>query len=417
MSTQRFLQALNRILKLFHRTVVPFDPLASSRTFGMDDASISVTGEDVRTFDAAIEELLNAMPGVKDTLSRKTFVDILIPRIREKKLGNSSFVESESTALQQEIQNIPLEKFRVMRRIYGVLLPKDPIPVQIGAFSICTGQHLRTMLQKEPAFDLMWQPKDTEGVFIECSVEARDAEKALELADRLFYRFELVMRLRIGYRTTRFEVGILNYVGPQLRGGLILSESGRPVSQESSWKGALEPIPIGDPFFCDPPPAFSRLFRLISQTNNSLERHVVRCAEWTAQAMSDPNAASAFVKAATALEVLFSANEKGVITPSIMAQIAESCAFLLAGTPAEAQELERQVKRLYGVRSAVVHSGQDSVAKSDLNGLIHICRTIIGVLLSGKEFAGIDSMDKLADYFKLKKYSFLQAAIPNAKAD
>jgi len=130
--------------------------------------------------------------------------------------------------------------------------------------------------------------------------------------------------------------------------------------------------------------------------------------------MGDPNAASAFVKAATALEVLFSANEKGVITPSIMAQIAESCAFLLGDTPAVAVEIERQVRRLYGVRSAVVHSGKDSVAEDDLNALIHICRTIIMVLLSDEEFAETDTIAKLADYFKRKKYSFLEAATPES---
>jgi hypothetical protein len=129
-------------------------------------------------------------------------------------------------------------------------------------------------------------------------------------------------------RSRSFEVGVLHYVGPQMRDRIVLSESG--MSHESAWEGAVQRIPLNDPFFSNPPAPFARLFQLISRTNSDLEKHVMRCAEWTGQAMGDPNAASLFVKAATALEVVFSSNEKGVITPSIMAQIAERRAFLLA---------------------------------------------------------------------------------------
>ena len=136
----------------------------------------------------------------------------------------------------------------------------------------------------------------------------------------------------------------------------------------------------------------------------------MRCAEWTGQALSDPNAASAFVKAAIALEVLFKTDEKGVITPSIMAQIAESCAFVLGDSAARAAEVEREVKRLYGIRSSVVHSGKDSVASSDLNAFIQLSRNVVLALLSNKEFEDVDSMIKIGDIFKRKKYASLTSS-------
>ena len=119
----------------------------------------------------------------------------------------------------------------------------------------------------------------------------------------------------------------------------------------------------------------------------------------------DGNTASAFVKGAIALEVMFSESEKGVITPSIMAQIAESCAFLLGNDETPPREIEREVKRLYGIRSAVVHSGKDSVDEDDLNSLIQICRAVITALLSNKDFAEMDTMSRLAGYFRRRKYS------------
>lgn len=198
----------------------------------------------------------------------------------------------------------------------------------------------------------------------------------------------------------------MGYVGPQLRDYVIIA-GGKSV-EGGTWQGALEPISIADPFFCSPDPPFERLLRLVPKQSNQLEARAVRGMEWTAQAMADLNAASAFVKAAIALEVLFSGNEKGVITPSIMAQIAENCAFLLGNSAASGLELEREVKRLYKIRSSVVHSGKDSVAKEDLDRFIQVCRNSILALLSRKELEGIQSMEAVADHFKTRKYSSLE---------
>jgi hypothetical protein len=240
---------------------------------------------------------------------------------------------------------------------------------------------------------------------IKVAVNARDTDAAVELADALFYRFELVFRVLIGVRTDRIEVGVGNYRGPQMHERLLLSEDGNYVRRGTSWDGALQAFIFNDPHFPMPTGPFAKLFELISRDNNELEKHIIRCAEWTGQAIAEPNAASALVKAAIALEVLFSVNEKGPITPSIMAQIAESCALVLGNDRTSSVEIERLVKHLYGARSAVVHSGKDSVDERDLNTFIRICRNLIITLLSKEEFASFTSMSELSDYFKSRKYS------------
>jgi hypothetical protein len=285
------------------------------------------------------------------------------------------------------------------------MLSPDCDPIQIGNFHIGLGSQFFSAVKQHPILDLTLKPEDLKLPFVECTVEARDADRAIEIADTLFHRFELIFRVFIGHRTTRLEVGILNYIGPQRRDRFVFANNGRPVSLGLSWVGAIQPFLFGDPRFPMPDAPFIRLFQLISRENSEFEKHVVRCAEWTGQALADPNAASAFVKAAIALEVMFSANEKAVISPSIMAQIAESCAFLLGNKETSPIEIEREVKRLYGIRSSIVHSGKDSVDEGDLNSFINICRGIVIVLLSKEEFAGIKTIAKLTEYFKHRKYS------------
>jgi hypothetical protein len=96
-----------------------------------------------------------------------------------------------------------------------------------------------------------------------------------------------------------------------------------------------------------------------------------------------------------------------------MAQIAESCAFLLNNPKMKPWEVEKELKRLYGVRSAVVHSGKDSVEEEDLNSLLQICRQVVLTLLNNPEFAQIANMTQLADYFRRRKYTQAPESQPN----
>lgn len=410
MSEQKLVKRLNDILDLFSFGTDLPQLKEASRTFGLgQEHPLHLKGDNARKFDSAIDDLLNSIPSARNTLSEKALFEELQPEIRRKKIEKSRFTQVECDSFQQKVLAIPVEKYRVLRTIYGVTLPQDAAPVQIGIFTIYDANlHLKQIASGLPDHGVLYQFKKPSGFLIECVVDARDSIKAVELADAMFYRLELIIRFFIGRRTTRFEVGVLNYVGPQMRDHIVIA--GNSVGEGSAWQGALEPIPIADPFFCSPSPPFAKLLSLIAQQNNQLEVHVIRCAEWTAQAMGDANAASAFVKAAIALEVLFSANEKGIITPSIMAQIAESCAFVLGDSAASAMEIEREVKRLYGIRSAVVHSGKDSVASADLDALIQICRNVVLVLLSSKEHEEIDSMVKLAEHFRAKKYASIKTS-------
>jgi len=56
---------------------------------------------------------------------------------------------------------------------------------------------------------------------------------------------------------------------------------------------------------------------------------------------------------------------------------------------------------------------KDSVDSKDLNAFIRICRHVVILLLSGDEFAGVDSMAKLADYFRSRKYAVLRNSGPS----
>jgi hypothetical protein len=408
---QKLVGRLNHLVSLFSLTSPAEEEYDRCRTFFEElGEPLYLIGENRERFQICIDQLLNSIPSLKDTVSIDFVVDRLIPLIREKKISGNMFSASESEAFRKSLCDVPLQGYRVIRPIYGMDMEHDAGPFEFGDFRIDFCRRILTTDEASPILALVVTPEDHNRLFIQCTVSARDTATATLLADAVFYRFELVFRFFIGRRTDWVEVGIVNHKGAQMRGQFIFSEDGRPIGHGSSWKGAMQPFILGHLQFPQPSAPIRKLFELLTRPNNEFEKHVIRCAEWTGQAISEPNEAAALVKAAIALEVLFSANQKGLITPSIMAQIAESCAFLLADERNSPEEIERKVKDLYGVRSAVVHSGKDSVDTDDLNTFIGICRRVVIVLLSKEEFVGVDSMAKLASYFRTRKYAGVRTA-------
>ena len=409
MQEQTLADRLNHIASLFRLGLPSEEELARCHVFGANlEYPLSLIGEDRKQFQTSIDDLLNSLSNVKGTVSQELVIGELIPLIRERKVNGDSFSSAEADKFKQKICGLPLQRYWVLRPIYGVEMAPEAAPVRFGDFQVDFGRRLLISNQDNTLLASVLKPEDQSRLFIQCGVAARDTTVAFELADALFYRFELIFRFLIGSRTDWVEVGIVNHKGAQLRDRFLFSEDGRPVGHGSSWNGAMQPFIFGDPRFPIPTPPLIRLFELITRPNNEFEKHIIRCAEWTGQAIGEPNEAAALVKAAIALEVLFSANEKGLITPSIMAQISESCAFLLGNEHASPVEIEREVRHLYGVRSSVVHSGKDSVDSKDLNAFIRICRYVVVLLLSGDEFVGMDTMAKLADHFRSRKYAVLR---------
>lgn len=408
MAKKSHLKLLNEALGLCSLCLlrkIPFNDPGSRRTFGFGTDSLNIIGDDnLRSFDDIINKLLQSNRDIDNTLSKKKLTGLMIPVLREKKKKGVDFTQVDCDHFWEKVTSIPVLDFRVLRELYGASISIKDEPLLISCFKIYDWKNHKNLivgpeLKDDPS---IWR-NSVHGLLIECTVRARDEEKALELADALFTRFDLIIRFMIGHRTDRFDVRILNYAGSELTHYYMFTRDNFRASYGRT--GPTEALPLDDVFFSKPSPEFTRLLAMINHQNNALERKLLRCVEWIGQSLMDQNPASAFIKAATALEVLFSETEKGLITPSIMAQISESCALLLGTDPKSRMKIEKHVKRLYAIRSSVVHFGEDTVPQDELNLLIHIAKAVALRLLSDAMYGIIQNAEELHEYLKVKKYS------------
>jgi hypothetical protein len=294
-----FSDQLNLIANLFHLGLPSKDEPAICDVFGANlEYPLSLIGEARQQFQSTVDNLLGSLSSVKGTVSREFVIGELIPLIRKKKVTSESFDSADADEFKRKICDLPLQRYRVLRPIHGVDVASDSTPVDLGDFKIDFGRTLLASDVDSVLLKTVLTPEQHDQLFIQCPVVARETSLAFKLADELFCRFELIFRFLIGRRTDRVEVGIINHEGAKMRDQFIYSEDGTPMGHGSSWHGAMQPFLLKDPRFPVPTPPLIRLFELITRSNSDLEKHIIRCAEWTGQALAEPNEAAALVKAA-----------------------------------------------------------------------------------------------------------------------
>ena len=240
---------------------------------------------------------------------------------------------------------------------------------------------------------------------IEFKAKARHHEKAVEIADKYFERFEYLIKFTMGSRSPRYEIGILSYLGWRRRRAYAITPDGIG-SFSASNHGAIEKLPIDDPYFNDKEAGYDYLWKIATLNDaNKFQKRILLAVEWIGQSIAESQLPSAFIKSAIALEIIFTHSEKTLITPSILNQISEGTAIILGDNIESRLEVEKSIKALYSKRSAIVHSGNKDINESDCQNMLAHARAVIISLLSNVESREINSIEMLYDRIKKSKYS------------
>lgn len=368
----------NRMLSLFTPGAVRLEDGRPYRTFGVGPHAISVVGrEHVLELDGTIRQLYDANSDVSSSYSRKTVENVFVEAARRKLQDKFEFTEDELKNIIAELLNRESIEYKVIRDIFGVSLTTPVDPVDIGGFTIFYFPKHKEFLEKQAGLDAeaLWFGQSHD-YLLQCKVTAREPEKAREIADQRFAQFEQFLSFIIGNPDERFEVGILRYQGRRVRGGYVMGRD--RVTNFTEVYGPIEPVPVDHPHLQDPTIGYDRVWGLLQERNpTGMRQRLTLAIEWVGQALIDPAIENAFLKVAIALEIIFTYQENTIITPSILHRISESVAMLLGQAKSDRLQIEKNMKRLYGVRSAIVHAGRKGLSQEDYYELLDYTRTII----------------------------------------
>ncbi|MBI2416438.1 MAG: hypothetical protein HYV28_00725 [Ignavibacteriales bacterium] len=369
------------------------------------EPSVSIIGnKNTLYFNERISNLYRHDNDVYRTIGLKSFREKVVELLKTKNRSDSSFLQIEVDDFYNYFRTIDVQEFRVMRGIYGITLNTEN-QYRLGTFNIYAmnihalriqtqlGLLAESFLDKMPEY------------MIECRILCRDSAKAIELAETYFLRLTLFLKYMIGMQDPYYNVEIIDATFPYYDGTLISTKKG--VNRIGyALRNQRRPIEIQDPYFTDIGNGNQKLLEIITKTNpTKFEKRIINSVEWIGKSLSEKDIQVAFIQIAIAVEIIFTVQEKTIITPSILSQISESIALILGKELNSRLEIEKQIKSLYSIRSAIVHAGKDDIDKNDYLIFLTYAKEIVIELLINPEMSNVHSVEDFYQYIKKLKYT------------
>ncbi|QJD91658.1 hypothetical protein HH213_17135 [Duganella dendranthematis] len=240
---------------------------------------------------------------------------------------------------------------------------------------------------------------------IRVKVSAREDSKALEIADGLFEQFERIIRFITAQPKTSLDVGILNYSGLSRNSAFVFTDEWSAASTQR--KGATQPLPIDNDYLIKHQNGFDTIWSMLGSASPSeMGKRVLLAIDWIGESYAENVQSSAFIKAAIALEILFN-EQSDFLTKGIAAQISESVALLLGQGVDEKMAIEKDVRRLYGIRSGIAHAGKSDISSGDLTLLQKLARQSVIRMITKVPFKDAHKASEITTLFKKLKYGWV----------
>lgn len=354
----------------------------------------------------AVDEIWKMSPEVNRTISSKTIrekiIDILVDKANANLKINGSDVESFFLGLLA----IEEQEFSVFSQIYGIY-SEEVVPYSIKGFSIYEWpEQIESITNEYPHWrkNLESDVKFEDGYVIGVKINARESQRAQELADDKFIRFENTLTFIIADLSRYIRVGILNFDSEKHRITTVLSKKYFQVRSTS--KNFFRRVKIESPHYTSDQTGMNAIWDVMFKTNpNELERRAINSIEWIAKALSEPNYLKSMVEFVFAIEGLLQYNDKEPMQPSIGNQISEYAAFILKDDYESRTKFISNFKELYNKRSRIAHGGRIEITLKDLHSASDIARGLVFNLLTIDELKNIETIQGLKEWVDRNKFS------------
>ena len=137
---------------------------------------------------------------------------------------------------------------------------------------------------------------------------------------------------------------------------------------------------------------FSRLFN----DENPFSEHLLNALELTGNTYQERSVHNAFMLLAMALETLLLGGKN---KQEIANQFALRAALLSKGTAEQRLSMFKRAKRLYDLRSEVVHRGSKDITDKDLVEMRNVCLGCLLMLCISIDFSNVKSFEELDNWF------------------
>lgn len=157
-------------------------------------------------------------------------------------------------------------------------------------------------------------------------------------------------------------------------------------------------------------PQWELIEKLISKKHpNKMESKLLTSIHWLSESTKLDTNKSKFTKVCVALESLIGGEpeDEELKVRGITAMLAERAAFIAGKDLNDRMEIDKNIRKFYGMRSDIVHGGKEDISSDDIDKFGQLVRRLALALLEKLDELGdkLGDVDKLQVWVKEEKYT------------
>jgi len=175
----------------------------------------------------------------------------------------------------------------------------------------------------------------------------------------------------------------------------LFAEETRERHASSAWVGPIAPFSFSGPQLHAA--GLDRTSEMLKkQAPSEFELRILSALQWAGKASVEPRREEAFLLFAVSLEsLLLERDDKSEIAETLALRLAH-----LISAPGTRLMVYRDVKRLYRIRSKIVHSGSFDVGEDQLSEIRYYTRFALLTMLLSPQVSGLDTDAELTEWFR-----------------
>jgi len=361
---------------------------------------------DMHLYNEVLRELYVYNKEVQKSYTVKTLENVIENALYEAKCRGKLITDKTIEDIIKKLLDVEKVKYEIVHTISGVIFIEK---VEFDSFFFSNYEQIKNhtaeayMNGNPSSLDsVTFAEMAKNNAFVCVKVEARENEKAKELAYEKMKKIEAVMRFFAAAYGEVYDIGIFDFRTYNVDSAYIFSKEN--IGESSHCNGRFCDID-GVEFYKEYKQYLDELFNLIFKPDlTEMEKRILLAVTFCSRATFDRENAVGFLEAMMAIEALLQANSEGIVTPSITYQITEYCAFLLNSKLEGRKRLDKIIRSMYTIRSKISHGKQDAIEKSDYEQLWYIATHLIVLFLSDEKLKNMRNFTELQDYIKELKY-------------
>lgn len=378
---------------------------ASLLIFFYKDKWLYITQEKIDAYNTGLELVYNSDEKIQDRFSRETIYKHINDEVFRKRNNNNNFTKADKEIFFKIFLDQKPKECKVMAPISGIRLDTEDL-ISISVFEI----------GKADSLDLPLNYKQSDYYITVKLKNVYDDKLAIKIAEEKFSDFIRLITFISGKedKSIYMKVGLPVYADMGQQKMYVDTSSYRIIENDDSLFGAIsinnkivEKLPLDNPHFKDNI-NFRKLWDIYDQPdtrNNKMNKRLLNASIAIGESALSKNTVNSIIYTSMAFEMLFSLDERSLFQASIADKLASHLAFIVCTDRDSRLSTIKDVKKFYGLRSALVH-GSNPTVNSDYIMFNILLRTAISELLNNSKYENMKNIENLYEMLKEAQNSY-----------